>query len=225
MKMHGLNRLTGLGLASLCLAWSGLTYAGGPPPGFVHTTVSKASVNIQSYRQSAEGEVEKIKIDTPWVINSLTGSDQDTKPAKNLQLVLLNYCDEPEGGSALAVWDKDTNDLAEGADVACLDRESSVIYNDKKDTVYQGLDIDAEYFHMDEIDMDVEIKGGKVKKNVLSDRPICLKKFKTMTMAGYYDNGDDGATDNLVMRKAGSIKTNGGVFEAILGNEVAFWCD
>ena len=92
MKMHGLNRLTGLGLASLCLAWSGLTYAGGPPPGFVHTTVSKASVNIQSYRQSAEGEVEKIKIDTPWVINSLTGSDQDTKPAKNLQLVLLNYC-------------------------------------------------------------------------------------------------------------------------------------
>jgi len=45
-----------------------------------------------------------------------------------------------------------------------------------------------------------------------------------MTMAGYYDNGE-GATGARVMRKAGSIKTNGGVFEAILGNEVAFWCD
>ena len=221
MKSYGYKILTGLGIASLCLAWSGLTSAGDVEVDY--TTVSKASVKIQSYEQQSNGEVEKVKVDTDTVILELTGDSGD-KPPKNQQLVLLNYCGNPEDWSALAVWDKDDNDLVEGAGVACLWREGSVIYNDKKDTLYQGLDIDADYFTMDEIDMDVEIKGGKVKKKVDSSRPVCLKKFKTLAMSGYYSNGD-GEPGTRVMRKAGSIKTNGGVFDTIPGNEVAFWCD
>jgi hypothetical protein len=221
MKMHELKILTGL--ATLCLAWSGVSYAGAiGPTGY--TTVSKASVNIQSYEQTASGVTEKVKVKTDDVINDLMGSNPGTKPAKNLQLVLLNYCDEPENGSALAVWDKDANDFAVESSVACLWTEGSAIFNDKQDKIYQGLDIDSDYFHMDEIDMDVEIKGGKVKSKLISERPVCLKKFKTLTMAGYDSNGDN-TPGSRVMRKAGSIKTNGAVFEVLDGDRVGNFCE
>lgn len=229
MKSHGYKILTGLGIASLCLAWSGFSYAGDGGVGY--TTVSKASVKIQSYEQTASGVAEKVTFKTDDLINNLTHMDSGTKPAKNLQLVLLNYCDNPEGGSSLRVWDKDTNTFAVGSDEACLGTESGAVFDDKKDALYQGLDIDAEHFGMDEIDMEVEIKGGKVKKKVDSSRPVCLKKFKTLAMSGYesYDfiEGDwvfrgDGAVGNKAMRKSGSIKTNGGVFAKIDGNQV---CD
>ena len=221
MDTSMISKMTGLGVASvaaLCLAWSGLSSAADV------TTVSKASVNIQSYEQTASGVTEKVTVKTDDVINDLMDSNPGTKPAKNLQLVLLNYCDEPEDGSVLIVWDKDTDFFAEGSDFACLWTEGSAIFNDKQDKIYQGLDIDADHFGMHEIDMDVEIKGGKVKKKLDSERPVCLKKFKTLTMAGYYDNGD-GEDGSRVMRKAGSIKTNGAAFDLLEGDFVENLCD
>ena len=124
----------------------------------------------------------------------------------------------------LAVWDKDTNDFASESSVACLWTEGSALFNDKQDKIYQGLDIEAYIFHMDEIDMDVEIKGGKVKSKLISERPVCLKKFKTLAMSGYYSNGDN-TPGSRVMRKAGSIKTNGAVFEVLDGDWVSNFCD
>jgi hypothetical protein len=78
------------------------------------------------------------------------------------------------------------------------------------------LDIDAAPFGMHEIDMSVEIKEGKVKKKVDSSQPVCLKKFKTLAMGSYNDNGDDTA-GSRVLRKTGSIKTNGGVMAVFDG--------
>jgi hypothetical protein len=224
MKTSMMSNLAGLGIgsvAALCVGWSGLSYAVDVGANF--TTVSKASVNIQSYEQAANGEVEKVKVDTNTVILDLTG-DASSKPPKNYQLVLLNYCGAPENGSALAVWDKDTDGLVDGAQMACLDREGSVVFNEKKMKSYQGLDIDANHFGMDEIDMEVEIKGGKVKKNLDSSQPVCLKKFKTLAMSGYYSDGD-GVPGTRAMKKPGSIKTNGGVFEIIPGDVVFNYCD
>jgi hypothetical protein len=222
--MKGLNKLTGLGaasLATLCLAWSGLSHAGMDAPDDF-TTVSRASVKIRSYEQTASGETEKVTVDTDTVILNLTGDEGD-KPPKNQQLVLLNWCGDSVDWSALAVWDKDTDELVPGADAACLDRESSAVFDDKKDKAYTGLDIDAGYFGMDEIDMDVEISFGKVKKKIDSNQTVCLKKFKTLAMAGYYENGDD-VPGSRVMRKSGSIKTNGGVKGALDGNVVSLFC-
>ena len=225
MRSTGMNKLTGLGavsIATLCLAWSGLSSAGafGPTD---YTTVSKASVKIQSFEQTGEGETEKVTVKTNDVINYLLGEDPGTKVPKNLRLVLLNYCDDPSDHNALAVWDRDEDDLAE-AGAVCLGTEGSAIYNDKKDTIYRPLDIDGNPFMMDEIDMDVQIKLGRVKSNLIEARPECLKRFSTMAMSGYYSNGD-GAEGSRVMRKSGSIKTSGSVFEVLEGDVVGFICD
>jgi len=112
----------------------------------------------------------------------------------------------------------------DGADAACLWSEGSWVFDEKKGRLYRPMDIDAWAFDMDEIDMDAEIKGGELKKKVDSSQPFCLKKFKTMAMSGYHDNGN-GENGSRVMRKAGSIKTNGAVFDTIPGNAVFNLCD
>jgi len=227
MKLHRLNKLTGLGFASLCLAWSGLSYAGDIPPENDITTVSKASVKIQSYEQTASGVTEKVTVKTDDVINALTGKAPGTKPPKNQQLVLLNYCGEPQNYSAMGVWDKDASDLVDLVDDAetdkaiCLRREGPALFNDKQDKIYTTWDIGQSdlFFGMSEIDMSVEIKGGKVKKKVDSSRPVCLKKLKTLAMGAYYGEGED-ENGSRVLRKTGSIKTNGAVIDTFEGNTI-----
>jgi len=223
MRLHGLKKLTGVGFASLCLAWSGLSYAGaGQAPVDDFTTVSKASTKIQYYEQTASGVTEKVTLKTNDLILKLTDSSAD-KPPKNQQLVLLDWCGGIDAFSALAVWDKDRDELVEVADAACLWNEGSYVINENKDTLYRPMDIDAWAFEMDEIDMDAELKGGKLKKKVDSSQPFCLKKFKTMAMSGYHNNGN-GENGSRVMRKSGSIKTNGAVFDTIPGNAVFNLC-
>jgi len=220
MKLHGLKKLTGLGVASLCLAWSGFSSAG--EGAINYTTVSKASTKIQYYEQTATGVVDKVTIKTNDLILELTDSSAD-KPPKNQQLVLLNWCGDVDNFSALAVWDKDTDALAAGANATCLWSEGSWVYDEKKDRVYRPMDIEAADFNMDEIDMDAQISLGKVKKKVDPIQQVCLKKFKTMAMSGYYDNGN-GEIGSRVLKKAGSIKTNGAVFDSIPGNAVVNFC-
>ena len=214
MNTSVIKKLTGLGIgsfAALCIGWSGLSYAEAD-----YTTVSKASTKIQYYEQTASGGVEKVTHKTNDLILTLTDSDSD-KPPKNYQLVLLNWCGDVDELSALAVWDKDRDELVEGADAACLWSEGSWVYDEKKGRVYRPMDIDAWAFEMDEIDMDAEITLGKMKKKIDSSQPVCLKKFKTMAMSGYHHNGN-GESGSRVLRKSGSIKTNGGVKGKLDGN-------
>ena len=223
MKTSVISKLTGLGIgsfAALCIGWSGLSYAIEVEDNF--TTVSKASTKIQYYEQTASGVTEKVTLKRDDLILKLTNDTSD-KPPKNYQLVLLNWCGDIDKFSALAVWDKDRDELVEGADAACLWSEGSWVFDEKKGTLYRPMDIGAWAFEMDEIDMDAEIKGGKLKKNIDSSQPFCLKKFKTMAMSGYYNNGN-GENGSRVMRKAGSIKTSGAVFDTIPGNAVFNLC-
>lgn len=203
-------------LAALCLALGGSAYAGDGPIGD-YTSVSKASVNIKYYEQTGEGVAESGKVKTNDVINTLTGAEPGSKVPRNLKLVMLSYCGDPEYFKALGVWDKDQDALTGG--VACLYPESAPVYDDKKNLFYQGLDIEAGVFGMHEIDMDVQVKTGSVRKRVNSDEPICLKSFKTLTMAGYYN----GEGDHKVLRK-GKINTSGSVQATLEGNVVGI-CD
>ena len=137
---------------------------------------------------------------------------------------LSRRCGDIDAWSALAVWDKDQDELVAGADATCLWSEGSWVYDEKKDRLYRPMDIESEDFNLSEIDMDAEISLGKVKKKVDSSQQVCLKKFKTMAMSGYYDNGN-GEPGSRVLKKAGSIKTNGAVFDSIPGNAVLNFCD
>jgi len=219
MKISVISKLAGLGIgsfAALCIGWSGLSYADEVTN---YTTVSKASVKIQYHEQTASGVTEKRTFKTDDLVLELTDSSAD-KPPKNQQLVLLNDCNAPEEGGVLAVWDKDTDKLVADADYVCLAHEGRALKDDKKNTIYTPIDNYLGYKSLakatgfDEIDFDAEIKLGKLKKKLDSSQPVCLKKFKTMAMAGYYDDDGDAphfATGNKILRKTGSVKTNGGV--------------
>ena len=216
-----MNRLTSLSVASiatLCLVWSGLASAGDIGP-MGYTTMSRASVKIESFEQTGEGETGQVTVRTNDVINYLREEEPGTRVPNHLQLVLLNSCDDPAGGSAVTVWDRNEGDVA--GNMTCLYTRGPVIFRDGRNTIYQQLNIDAWPFHMDQIDMDVEIKLGRVSGRLLEERPVCLKSLSTMTMSGYYW----GEGDSRVMRKPGSIKTNGAVFEVMEGDVVSQFCD
>lgn len=210
-----LAKFGGVSLTALCLAWGGLAYAGiGPIDDY--TSVSRASVNIKYFQQDGESVISG-SIKTHDVVNALTGGEPGSSPPRNLRLVMLSYCGDPEYEKALGVWDTDTDDLTGSR--LCLWTESQTVYDSSKNRFYQGLDIETGPLNLNEIDMEVQVSLGSVRSRLNSDEPVCLKSFRTLTMAGYY-NGDG---DSAVLKNNGRISTSGPVQATLNGNAVL--CD
>ncbi len=217
------NYLKELGLvsvAALALAWSGFTQAGGPSPED-NTLVNNASVKIRYFIQTGEGMKKSETVTTKDVLNYFIGAEPGSKPPKNLSLVLLSYCADPAGRSALAVWDRDIDDLAE-ANWACLWQEGGAIENHSQIVPW---DIEAEAFGFDEIDMDVEIGLGEVNNKTIEGRPMCLKNLRTRALSGYNSMETNGAVGTKVVSGESAIKTNGGIKAVLSGDVVSFLCD
>jgi hypothetical protein len=178
--------------------------------------VSRASVNINYFQQDGESVVSNT-FRTHDAINALTGGEPGTRPPNNLKLVMLSYCDAPEYEKALAVWDTDTEGLTGSS--LCLWTESQTIYDSSMNRFYQGLDIETGPFNLSEVDMDVQVNLGSVPRRINPDEPLCLRSFRTLSMAGYAS----GEGDSVVLKGNGRISTSGPVKATLEGNAVG--CD
>jgi hypothetical protein len=212
-------------LIVLGLGWSATSYAGAPPLPDI-TTLSPVKVKTKMVEQTGDGTTKTIKMGNNEVICNMAPGCTDGKPPKNYALAMLNDCDDPYAYQLLAVVDKDTGDPIEGSTTACMYQESPAVIDAKKDKAAVAYDSDCDPLTMDECDLTAELKMGKLPKKVDEAQSVCLSKFKTLTMSGYWSEGPDGATGNMVMDGKSSIKTTGKPKLAIEpGGIVAAECD